>query len=454
MSGSAERPGFHITAPTGWINDPLGVTWHEAPEGGRYELFVQYNPAAPTWSPACCWGQLQSPDLVRWEWAGTALSPGPEETGCWSGSVAVRDDGVPVIVYTSVVAADLDAGRIALATGEPGWRNWTADGGGPVLGGPPPELGMTHFRDPWVWRSGADWRMAVGGGLTDGRPVVLQYSSPDLRRWNLDGVLADGPAAETEPLWSGSVWECAQFFPLGGRWVLLVSAWHEGEGLRELCAVGDYDGVRFSPGSWQRFTATDAHYATTAFLDRAGRRCAISWVREPGAAGTPWAGMLSIPVVLGLDGDRVTVAPHPAVDSLRGSLLAALGPTDLSAAPTALGTFDPWLDIELTMAAGTAAVRLVVGAPEVLGLLVDPVDGASVVSRPGREAQRIPLVATDDGALRVRVLLDAGLAEVFGGGTTGAAGVDPVGGPVEMVVSAPGGRGAIEGLTVFALPQG
>ena len=42
----------------------------------------------------------------------------------------------------------------------------------------------------------------------------MQYSSPDLRRWTEDGLVAvdSGP---------GSVWECVQLFPLEGAWVLL-----------------------------------------------------------------------------------------------------------------------------------------------------------------------------------------------------------------------------------------
>ena len=47
--------------------------WHEGPEGGRYELFYQFNPQAPVWAPNCRWGQVTSPDLVHWEDARTAL---------------------------------------------------------------------------------------------------------------------------------------------------------------------------------------------------------------------------------------------------------------------------------------------------------------------------------------------------------------------------------------------
>lgn len=34
------RPRLHLTAPTGWLNDPHGVTWRE----GRYHLFLQVVP--------------------------------------------------------------------------------------------------------------------------------------------------------------------------------------------------------------------------------------------------------------------------------------------------------------------------------------------------------------------------------------------------------------------------
>lgn len=455
MSASP-RPRFHVTAPAGWINDPLGVTWHEDAAGGRYELFVQYNPAGTEWAPACHWGGLRSADLVRWEWAGTALSPGPGEDGCWSGSVVVGDDGVPVIVYTSVTADDLDAGRIALATGDPGWHRWTHDPAGPVLA-PPVEPPMTHFRDPFLWRSGGGWSMAVGGGLPDGRAVALQYSSADLRHWALDGVLADRPAAEDEPLGTGSVWECVQFFPLDGRWVLVVSVWEAGEPRRMAAAVGAYDGLRFTPRAWQRFTATDSLYAATTFLDAEGRRCALSWLREPGPPGDGWAGMLSVPVVLSLDGDRLVPAPHPAVESLRGPLPAFPQDLTLTGEPVVLGPVDPYLDLAVSVdPRGGGPVRIAVRERErdVLTLLADPAGGAVVVSRPGKDDDLIPLVPTATGEAPLRLLLDAGIAEVVTAADVGAVRVRSGGAPVSLELSAPEGRAALSGLAAHAMGGG
>ncbi|NDI47981.1 glycoside hydrolase family 32 protein [Goekera deserti] len=443
------RPGFHVTPQSGWINDPLGVTWHEGPTGGRYEMFVQYNPAAPEWSPACGWGQMSSPDLVRWEWVGVALTPGPDEVGCWSGAVVVDDDGAPSIFYTRVAGESLDVGSVVRARGDRDWSTWVVDPGEPVVAGPPDGLPFTQFRDPAVRRDGDGWSMVIGGGLTDGRGTALSWSSPDLSTWTFDGVLAERPTTETDPVWTGSVWECVQLFPLEDRWVLLLSVWHDGLAQYVACSVGDLHDGRFQPSTWQRFTANDALYATTSFLDDQRRRSAVSWVRESAAPGPAWAGALSLPVLLGLDGDRVTIDPHPDVDTLRSGLVADLGPTEVDVEPVVLGPFDPFLDIGIATRAGAGGLRLTVLADGVEVLVLASGDGQRglTVGRPGRPDERLP-----DAGDHLRLLLDAGLAEVFSGGDTAAVRVD-VAGPVALRVSAPGGAASLQGLTVHTMER-
>lgn len=432
-SSDPARPRFHVTAPSGWINDPLGVTWHEGPDGGRYELFVQYNPHAAVWVPECRWGQVSSPDLVRWGGLRTALEPGPGESGCWSGSVVVAD-GVPVIVYTSVLADTPGMGRIALAEGDPAWRRWTPDPGGPVIPAPEPERGLAHVRDPFVWRDGDRWRMALGAGDTAGRPSVLQYSSADLRDWRPDGVLAGPEPGVPGP--GGAVWECPQLFPLGDAWVLVVSVW-DGDPGGVACAVGDYDGQRFTARGWQRL-CDGPLYATTAFADAEGRRCAISWVREAGPEGGPWSGALSVPWLLGRDGDRVTVTPHPDVDTLRAGVLAEQGPVPLSATPCAVAVPDPHVDVVLAVEPGGRPVALTVdgAAGRLLAVTADPGAGEARLTVPGGSDAAAPLGARRDGALGLRLLLDGGVAELFtAGGGVAAARVRPPGGGLTIGVT-------------------
>lgn len=437
-SSDPHRPGFHVTAPAGWINDPLGVTWHAGPEGGRYELFFQYNPQAAVWVAECRWGQVTSPDLVRWGDLRTALEPGPEETGCWSGSVVVRD-GVPVIVYTSVLADEPGMGRVALAEGDAAWRRWTPDPAGPVIPAPEPERGFAHVRDPFVWRDGEQWRMALGAGDTAGRPSVLQYSSPDLRQWRLDGELAGPEDGRPDP--GGAVWECPQLFPLEGSWVLMVSVWDEGPG-GVACAVGDYDGQRFVARAWHRL-AGEPLYATTAFADAAGRRCALSWIQEAGSEGGAWSGALSVPWLLGRDGDRVTVVPHPDVDTLRTRVLAEHGPVALSRGPCEVTVPAAHLDVTLAAEPGGRPVVLAVdgsGGP-VLTLTADPGAGQARLTAPGHPDVVAPMRAEPDGAIGLRLLLDGGVAEVFtGSGGVAAARVLPPGDGLAIRVT--GGDGA------------
>ncbi len=53
--------------------------------------------------------------------------------------------------------------------------------------------------------------------------VVFLYRSPDLRYLGVLRAVLVGEAART-----GDVWECANLFPLGDKWVLIVSAkWRE-----------------------------------------------------------------------------------------------------------------------------------------------------------------------------------------------------------------------------------
>lgn len=317
----SDRPRLHFTARRGWINDPHAVTYAH----GCYHLFFQHNPAGPQWASSVHWGHATSPDLHTWREEPVAFSPAEDETGCWTGALTSGPDG-PVILYTSVTAEEAawSHGRIRMAQGSPSLREWRRVAE-PVLAGPPEESGVAIFRDPCVWRHDDGWTMVIGASI-DGRGAALQYSSVDLRAWTYDGVVAD--AASVQDLAGGrgdlsspgSMWECPQLFPLDGAWVLLVSVWDDGVLLDVAAAIGDYDGKRFTARAWHRFTYGDLLYATTTFLDAAGNRCALSWLREDPAradAGRGFAGAISLPYALSVDRDRLVPRFHRHLEDLR-----------------------------------------------------------------------------------------------------------------------------------------
>ena len=373
------RPAWHFTPRSGWINDPHGIVHVD----GRYHLFFQYNPSGTAWDAAVNWGHATSADLIHWDEQPVALAPAADEIGCWSGSVVLSDRGVPTLFYTRIVAGDSALGQIARAVGDPALRSWRRDPQEPVIAGLPADV--VEFRDPSVWRAPDGWRMLVGGRLRGDVGAVLQYRSDDLGDWAYDGIVAERPSTETDGVWTGSMWECPHLFPLDGTWVLLVSVLHDGRLNAVAYALGDYDGQRFTPRIWGEFSRGDRMYATTSFVDAEGRRCVVSWLREGPAgppAGSPWAGALSVPWVLRVQGERLVAEPHPNVGAavtVDGNGVVSIGDLEVRVGPEAVVVTGD--GTELLRMPGGEKVHLVVDT-DLVELAVDGVSGIGATRWP------------------------------------------------------------------------
>ena len=323
------RPRLHHTPGSGWVNDPHTLVHHD----GTYHLFFQYVPGRTTWDLGCHWGHATSPDLLTWSPAPVALAPGDGDDGCWSGSLAGG-----VIFYTSVSAGALELGRVRRAV--PADDTWTTWAKQDVVVTPPPEA--TQFRDPFVHRDGAGWRMVVGGATADG-PALWSYRSDDLERWRPDGVVASRPGTE----WTGQGWECPVLVEVDGSTVLLVSVW-EPDTLHFLAyALCSPDDTGLHPGPFQRLSFGPSYYAASTFTDRDGRPGVVAWLREVADLDAGWAGATSLPALVSLrDGRLVLSPPTPTQDweaavgaalagpgftltALEGSLLLTAGPHEV-----------------------------------------------------------------------------------------------------------------------------
>jgi beta-fructofuranosidase len=408
------RPRLHFTAQDGWINDPYGIAWFD----GSYHLYYQAVPGQVVWAPGCHWGHAESPDLVHWEERPPALTPQEYEVGCWSGSV-VHTATPPTILYTRVAGPDLQLGQVATASLDPS-GHWRSTLGDVVVDGPPADLGALGFRDPFVFAYDEGWVMLMGAGLPQDTAAVLQYRSADLRSWSYEGILCSQRSDHEDDVRTGSLWECPQLFALGDDWVLVVSVWEADTLHHVAAAVGDYDGRTFAPRSWQQLTYGPCAYAMSAFLDRDGRRCVMSWLREetqPDEALTERAGAHSVVSTLELDGGRLTMRPHPALDPLREEPLAGAVVHD-----------------GLRYDVGDSAVELTVSA--VPGLRCDIAEAgriratlawdhaqrALLIERPGLGRQVLPVPGSEPA---LKVLLDADILEVFSAGTYGAYRIAP-----------------------------
>ncbi|MBZ2197545.1 glycoside hydrolase family 32 protein [Occultella gossypii] len=389
-------PHLHIRPPQGWVNDPNGIGHWD----GRWHVFYQHNPDAPVHADIH-WGHSSSADLLTWRDEPVALAPRPgsiDAAGVWSG-VAAMDDGEPVLVYTAVPDVAANAG-VALARRD-------ADGAwvpGTEMAAPAPGGDLREIRDPFVFTAGGARYGLMGGGRADGTPAVLVYAADDLDRWELLGDLLDSSDDIAAAVAPGKIWECPQLvrLPDGAgrlRWVLIVSLWDD-SGERHLqgvaALVGDLDlsGSHpvFHPEAGQRLDTGPDFYAPQA-VACPDRVLLWGWTWESHTrsaeqvAGAGWAGALTFPRELTLDGDRVISGTARELTGLRRAEVPVSG-----AGAGRAGA------VEVSVPAWEAATggRLVVG-------LRGP-DGE-------REVWRTPAGAADS-----RVLVDGSVVEAFAGG--------------------------------------
>ena len=100
MIKQEERPDFHLSVRTGWMNDPNGFSYYN----GQYHLFYQYNPYAPHWD-SMHWGHAVTKDFLHWDYLPAALAPDEayDRDGCFSGSALTLPDGRQLLMYTGVL---------------------------------------------------------------------------------------------------------------------------------------------------------------------------------------------------------------------------------------------------------------------------------------------------------------------------------------------------------------
>ena len=431
------RPQYHFLPPANWMNDPNGlIQWN-----GTYHLFYQCNPDAAVWGNMH-WGHAASPDLVHWQHLPFALAPtpaGPDHSGVWSGC-AVDWNRVPTVVYTG---RDNDLEHVCLASSRDGLRTWEKYSGNPVLPDSPPGLDVLGFRDPCVWRANGGWLMTLGTGIRGVGGAVLLYSSADLTSWNYLGPLVVGDIQQKEPLWTGDMWECPTFFPLGDRHALIVSAMdhHPPRGLYTLYFTGEFRDNHFTPQRVAKMDGGDIYfYAPQAFLDESGRRIAFGWSQEARSQAAQvsagWAGVMTLPRLLELCPDgQMSQRPVPELESLRGekrtwtNLSLGEGP---AVQPLVLeGLSGDTLEMEIVFDLGAPGgdregvfglfVRRSRGGEEYTEIRFDRLSGKMVVDthhsslddavKPGR--YEIPLDFAGLDRLNVRVFLDRSIIEVF-----------------------------------------
>ena len=437
LIGKEERPDFHLTPRTGWMNDPNGFSYYK----GRYHLFYQYYPYESKWGPMH-WGHAVSSDLLHWEYLPCALAPDEayDRDGCFSGSAAVLPDGRQLLMYTGVlkehqerdIYREVQTQCMAVGDG----IDYEKYEQNPVLDQRDIPEGSSRFdfRDPKMWmKADGTYACVVGNRPADGSGQILLYESADGFQWKFKSILVSNHDR------FGKMWECPDFFELDGKWVLLTSPqdmlpegfeYHNGNGT--LCLIGDYDEEN---GSFKEMQNQSVDYGIDFYAPQTvaapdGRRIMIGWMQNWDACGIrspeePWFGQMSLPRELSLKDGRLYQRPVRELDALRRNKIEY---TDVAVSGVVKldGIKGRKVDMELTVRPEGGqelyqkfAVRFAQDDTYYTSLSFRPRESILKVDRKfsgSRRAiihQRRSLVNTADGELKLRIILDRFSVEVF-----------------------------------------
>lgn len=309
VKNDLNRPVYHLLPPAYWINDPNGPVYFQ----GKYHLFYQHNPFGDTWGNMH-WGHFRSKDLVHWEDLPIALWPSKErgEEHVFSGCAAVANENRIMLFYTSI--GNRLPEQWAAVPEDDDLIKWKKHPANPILteklhG----DTKVFEWRDPFIFTHSGRTYMVCGGNLNQGRggeAVVNVYraNSDDLTSWTYLGVLFKHPDRNVKNI------ECPLFFPLGKKWLLVVS---QGRPVQYFVGDLDADAMRFRPES-RGIMDYGSYYAPNCLVDARGRRILWGWVPDfPGGKG--WNGCLTLPRVLSiLDDGALGQSPAPELAQLRG----------------------------------------------------------------------------------------------------------------------------------------
>lgn len=330
--GQNERPTFHLAARIGWMNDPNGFSFYK----GQYHMFYQYHPYSTLWGPMH-WGHAVSSDLLHWEYLPAALAPDSlyDRDGCFSGSALELPDGRQLLMYTGVLSQPLVTGgkqdiqTQCLAVGD--GLDYEKYEKNPVISGEdlPEEYSRIDFRDPKMWRrEDGTYRCIVANRHRDNEGQLLLFESEDAFEWKFKKVFAENKNR------FGKMWECPDFFGLDGKHVILTSPqdmfpkgfeYHNGNGT--LCLIGSYDDATetFTEESDQSIDYGIDFYAPQTILTADGRRIMIGWLQNwdatnhwnPNIQSVQWFGQMSLPRELSIRDGRLYQWPIRELEDLR-----------------------------------------------------------------------------------------------------------------------------------------
>lgn len=311
VTGCVDNDGFveehrlqlHFSVPSGWLNDPNGLVYHN----GIYHLFYQHYPYNTKWGPMH-WGHAQSSDLIHWENMPIALKP-YEKGDIFSGccivdvdnkiGVAINAMNPPLIAFYTLNNDGSQSQAIAYSLND--GLTWTHYKNNPVI----PNPGLKDFRDPNIVKRNGIYIMALAAG-----DEIMFYSSNDLKTWTRLSKFGLQPNQGDK----SGVWECPALISLkddqgNEHDILIVSENGASRGSLMQYFIGKFDGTKFTNNHGASNVLWVDHgpdnYAAVPYHDDPlGRTILIGWMSNwlygADIPTSTWRGQMTIPRQLAL----------------------------------------------------------------------------------------------------------------------------------------------------------
>ena len=285
------------------------------------------------------------------------------------------------------------------------------------------------FRDPKIWREADGTYSAVTVCLAeDGSGAAALFQSKDGFDWHFVTVL------ERCNNQYGKMWECPDFFPLDGKQVLMLGPmemlpkgeFHNGHNV--VAFIGSYDEAThtFTKENVQLMDGGIDFYATQTTLAPDGRRIMTAWLQtwsdtEDKPQGCKWFGQTICPRELHIKDGRILQTPVRELDAVHGKRIFHENVTVQN--ETSLeGIKGRVADLTVTVQPGeyrSFTLKLATDADHHTSLTYDPytsqltLDRSYAGSRADIVHRRSCKVRSQNGALKLRILLDKNSIEVF-----------------------------------------
>lgn len=363
---------------------------------------------------------VSSPDMLHWTWHKTSLQPSFTGHGMFSGTGFLTKEGKPAIVYHGQGS---NRNQIIVAK-----DNRLEDWEKPYpLEFDPPGPGQPQVRhwDPDCFLIGGVYYAICGGRI----PALVK--SPDLKNWAYVGNFL---RQELPGVVLGEDVSCANFFPLGGKWMLLCIS--HSLGCRYYLGDWDQRAEQFVPEShgrmnWPRENQSIYEvrhrdfFAPESVLTADGRRVMWAWCATLDKQ-VDLRTIQSLPRELSLAGGGLRLKPLRELESLRHDPLslsgvevspAASNTQGRSAVRTLAALPGDALEIRILVERRQAerkrfGFQLFAGERDAgLPLLLQPEAGALRLGATQSPFRVSDLPAGED--LELRIFLDKYLVEVF-----------------------------------------